>query len=476
MDALEPMGEFTPTALIGLIACIAIVPYAVWSRSPARAILFAAFGATLFGPEGAYIKLPLMPAFDKTTLPYVCLFVVALLKWRKRIRYAGAFRRIDWLIIVAIVGAVGTALTNQDALRYGSWIVNDIPAMTVKDGFANGVFALWFVGLPFLLGRWFFRSRRDLDALFHFLVAAALVQTLFALLELRLSPFLHEAVYGYAAHNDWLQVLRWGGYRPVNFMAHGLALGLFMAVAVLAAAALKRNGEAIRRRLKPGWVFGYLFVLLVLCKSTGAILYAIAFVPFVLRATPKTQMRLVFVVAMVTASYPLLRMSQTLPVDDLLDLARNISEERAESLQFRFDNEEMLAEKAQERFLFGWGTYGRNGIYDDELGKEISVADGHWIVTVSCGGIARFASEFGLLLLPLFFMRKRIRYFRDPEAQLKISALAVILCVCAFDLIPNGMFSNYVFLLAGALTGFQHEAMRGASWAQPAPTPPRRRT
>lgn len=470
------MGEFTPTALIGLIACIAIVPYAVWSRSPARAILFVAFGAALFGPEGAYIKLPLMPAFDKTTLPYVCLFVVAIVKWRKRIRYAGAFGGIDWLIVLAIVGAVGTALTNQDPLRYGSWIITDIPGMTVKDGFANGIFALWFVGFPFLLGRWFFRSRRDLDALLHFLVAAALVQTFFALLELRLSPFLHEAVYGYAAHNDWLQVLRWGGYRPVNFMAHGLALGIFMTVAVLCAATLKRHGESIRRRLKPNWVFGYLFVILVLCKSTGAILYALAFVPFVLRATPKTQIRLVLLVSMVTATYPMLRTSQTFPVDDLLDLARNISEERAGSLQFRFENEEMLAEKAQERFLFGWGTYGRNGIYDDELGKEISVADGHWIITVSCGGITRFASEFGLLLLPLFFMRKRLRWFRDPEAQLKISALTIILCVCAFDLIPNGMFSNYVFLFAGALTGFQQEAKRGASWAHlRQPTPRRRR-
>jgi hypothetical protein len=40
---------------------------------------------------------------------------------------------------------------------------------------------------------------------------------------------------------------------------------------------------------------------------------------------------------------------------------------------------------------------------------------------------------------------------RDPDSEL-IAGLALIVAITAADLLPNGLFSNYPFFLAGALT------------------------
>jgi hypothetical protein len=53
------------------------------------------------------------------------------------------------------------------------------------------------------------------------------------LLEVRLSPQLHTWIFGYHQHS-FGQSLRFGGFRPVVFMDHGLMVGLWMTMATLA--------------------------------------------------------------------------------------------------------------------------------------------------------------------------------------------------------------------------------------------------
>ena len=447
-------------ALVGLLAIIALTVYTVWARGPVRATLTVYLFALLFGPEGAYLKFPLMCPIDKGALAGILLVVVALTKWKRRVKQSGIYQRTDVFVFLGLFTAVATAMTNTDPLSYGSWIRTDLPGMTIKDGLSNGLYQLFGVGVPFLLGRWLFRRREDLNDLIHFVVLAGLLQVPFILLELRLSPFVHEFVYGYAAHMDWLQVLRWGGYRPMGFMAHGLALGLFMCVAVLGAAMLKRGKEKAGGKYNYTYTFYGLFVILVLCKSTAAIIYGMIAAPLLLRAKPKTLVRVSVGLALFVAIYPVMRATGVFPVDTAMDLANALSPERAESLLFRFENEELLIEKTSERPWFGWGTYGRSSIWDAELGKEASVADGFWIVIMSGSGASGLLGVFGLLLTPIFTLRRRLALFPDATARYKIAGLCFILAVCCTDLIPNGLFSNYPYLIAGALTGFQHELKR----------------
>jgi hypothetical protein len=119
-------------------------------------------------------------------------------------------------------------------------------------------------------------------------------------------------------------------------------------------------------------------------------------------------------------------------------------------------NEDILLAKARERLLFGWGSYGRNMIYDDG-GKVISVTDGAWIVALGGQGIVGYVGMFGTLLIPVFLARKRLRAIRDAQDRMLVSGVAFTLAVVSVDLIPNGLFSNYPYLVAGALMGVTRE-------------------
>ena len=131
------------------------------------------------------------------------------------------------------------------------------------------------------VGAAFMRHPEDLEDLLVFLAGAGLLYSLFALVELRLSPRIHAWVYGYQQTEDFAQAIRFGGYRPMVFMQHGLELGLWMSAACLAGYWLWRAGlwqrlalpEALARR--PGLTLVGLAATTVACKSTGAIVLGV---------------------------------------------------------------------------------------------------------------------------------------------------------------------------------------------------------
>lgn len=473
------MGEWTPVALFAMLSIVPLAVYVTWAKRPQIAALYVVFFGTLFGPEGAFIKLPAVPPLDKNNIPYLVLFGVAIVRWRAALRRAKAWRGLDLLVVVAIIAGFATWQTNTDALRYGSWRVTIIPDLKFNDGFQYGFVAFLSYGLPFILGRALFRTRRDLVDLLRFLVVAGFVQAALLMVEIRMSPQWHVWVYGYGAHSDFLQTIRWGGYRPMNFMAHGLALALFMGVVLMAAITLAKLGEPIRKwsAKRVAWV---MLVVLVLCKSTGAILYAVVFGLVLARGSHKLQARVVMAIALFVAIYPALRAFDLFPADALVEQAKAaFGEDRAQSLEFRFDNEKLLLDKARERLWFGWGGMGRNSVYDDEMGKEITVADGHWIIVLGLHGIVGMITCFGFLLYPLFVLRRRILSFPFERDRTLLLGLGVICAMLSLDLIPNGLYATYPFLFAGALYGAMQEARRADSaWASPpaaAPGPRARR-
>src|SRR5204863_66271 len=69
-----------------------------------------------------------------------------------------------------------------------------------------------------------------------------LIYSVLILWEVRMSPQLHATVYGASPRQaDFAQAIRWGGYRPIVFMPHGLAVALFICNTVMAAFILARN-------------------------------------------------------------------------------------------------------------------------------------------------------------------------------------------------------------------------------------------
>src|SRR5207253_10406528 len=135
--------------------------------------------------------------------------------------------------------------------------------------------------IPYLAGRLYLGDRGSFRGLAAAVLVGGLVYVPLCLVEIRFSPELHHWVYGFLQH-DFTQTIRFDGYRPMVFMEHGLALGLWMSAACLAGYWLWRAGlwqrlglpEALARR--PGLTLLALAATTVACKSTGAILLGVA--------------------------------------------------------------------------------------------------------------------------------------------------------------------------------------------------------
>lgn len=452
------MFDGTANAL-SYIALIAFVPFAIAMFYVMRASAAAAWlllGAILYLPERVVIDPPVLPPIDKQSAASFAVLLGCYLRSSSRMRTARPLRGIDLLFVIASGGLFVTNLMNGDELHFGPLT---IPGTTAWDSFAGTVKDALAVYVPFLVGRAMFRTPEDLRTFLKILVAATLFYSLPILFELRMSPRCHHDLYGFM-QTDFMMTLRGGGYRPMVFMSGGLALAMLVLSAAIAAFALRRAGA------EKAWKGPYLSMILVACKSTGAIIYGVATLPLV-AIFRKPGTRVATFLAVLVLSFPILRATDTFPTDSIVEFfQQNFSEERALSLWFRFWNEDQLLERAAERRWFGWGGYGRYRVYDPSTGEDLSVTDGDWMIELGSRGILGFSCYYLMLAIPIFYARRKLASIPDVGDRWLVSALALIVGLNATDLLPNGLFSYYPFLFAGVLQGvLEGNAFRSKSRA-----------
>ena len=94
-----------------------------------------------------------------------------------------------------------------------------------------------------------------------------------------------------------------------------------------------------------------------------------------------------------------------------------INDRRADSLEFRMENENLLAEHALRRPWFGWGGWGRNFV-TDRYGRSITTVDGMWIIALGTNGLIGLISFESALLLPMVIARQALPgpYLADSNA------------------------------------------------------------
>src|SRR6185312_13130398 len=125
--------------------------------------------------------------------------------------------------------------------------------------------------------------------------------------------------------------------------------------------------------------------------------------------------------------------------DTIVDIAMSINDQRGLSLKFRFDQEEALLKRASQRFLFGWGRYGRNRVYVENwqgIGVDASVTDGEWIITLGQFGIFGFLAEFGLLAITVLRALTAARFAETFRDTVFLAGLALIVAINIVDLLP----------------------------------------
>ncbi len=448
------LGEPNFFAYAALFIWVPIALGAFSLLRPPLAAMVTLLGGVLLLPESIAVDPPLVPPMDKFSMTALAALVGCMWKAPERLRAARPLRGIDALFLVVVGGTVGTVLTNGDPLVTGPVVR---PALTLYDAFAHGVKDVLTLYLPFFLARAMLRTRRDLADLMHVLVASGLVYSVLALVEVRLSPQLHRWLYGYHQH-EFSMTVRFGGYRPMIFLHTGMATAMFVLGTALAAWTRWRAGQS-----RP-WIAAWLTAVLVICKSTGAIVYGAAAVPLVAWAR-RPRAAVAAALALMVLLYPALRGADIFPADTLVDAAGLINEERRLSLWFRFDQEDQLLERARERLVFGWGSYSRNRLFDPETGADLSVTDGNWIIEVGCRGLVGFLALYGMLVLPILLASRRMLRIRQGEDRVLLAGLALISALFTVDLLPNGLFNDLPFFFAGAVAGLADGLSRAAGRA-----------
>jgi hypothetical protein len=111
--------------------------------------------------------------------------------------------------------------------------------------------------------------------------------------------------------------------------------------------------------------------------------------------------------------------------------------------------------------MFGWGSFSRNRVYDIESGRDTSITDGMWIITLGVWGLFGFLARFGLLVLPVFRAAAALRFAESDRDRVFLAALALILAINVVDMLPNAPLTPWTWLICGALLG-RAEARRGA--------------
>lgn len=476
-----------------VLFCWPIVVFVLFRRLPLPvALVWSILAGYLFLPPQTGIDLPLLPPLDKATVPSFSAAVMCLLQprprgSRRRVAQtarpaAPAMRGLVAACLVLLAGAIAlTVRNNGDGIYAGPGRV--LTALRTYDLGSMALDAAVML-LPFLLARRHLADREAQVVLLRALVAAGLAYSAFILIEIRLSPQLNRWIYGFHAH-QFAQQIRFGGFRATVFIEHGLRVSLFIAMAVLASAALLRSdapqgiaarrpagdaagpGAGPARKATSGRGLGiaitvWLFVVLFLTKSVGAFVIALVLLPMVLLLSSRMQVLIAATLAAVVLVYPMLRGSGLVPTETLVGWAAGFEKDRADSLQFRFDNEDILLDRANERPLAGWGGFGRNRVFDPQTGQDLSITDGTWVIYMGTNGWLGYLARFGLLTLPILLLARRGSIDRAT------AGLALVLAANLVDLIPNSGLSPVTWMLAGALSAYrpQHDA---------APHPARRR-
>jgi len=447
----HPNGFFG-VALVGF--CAATVGCFL-ALGPRRGMLAALLGGTLFVP--VFVATDGVPIL-RTKAMFVAGVVVAaslLLDLRRWSRL-----RLGWLDLPMLVlcATPFLAASANDLGPYEGW---------------SAVFqtALVFGG-PYLLGRLYLGDREGVADLAGALVLAGLVYVPLCLWEIRMSPQLHRLAYGFSPVEMFGQNIRFGGYRPVVFMNHGLMLALFMASATLVAYWLWRTGARravalVGLHLPMGLAAAALGLTTILCKSTGAVALLLAGI-VVLEGTRLLRAPvLILLLLAVPPAYCAARVAGWSGEALIAATSGMVAAERAQSVEYRFANETLLVDKAMQRPWLGWGRWGRSRLHD-ATGRDVSVTDSLWVITLGETGLVGLVALGLALGLPILLLLRAApaRHWGERGVASAAALAAVGLIGMADDLL-NTMATPAALAIAGALVALWRAA-RAARTAAPA--------
>ena len=435
------MNFIAHCAMIGIIP-ISLILFALMPAR--RAVLFVGFGGWLFLPQRVTYAVVGLPDYDKSAAVAISILLATIIFQPQRI---AKFRLTWWdlpMLVWCTVPMV-SAITNN---------IGGSLATAAYGGVSMMLATLRTFGIAYFIGRLYFKNFDDLRALAIGFFVAGLVYMPLCLIEVRLSPQLHNWVYGNHQH-DFSQSKRFGGFRPLVFMQHGLMVGMLLTSAVLCGFWLRASKSMKRLRgINVTWLVVALGFTALLSKSTGAL--ALLLLGFGLFATIKW-MRwrwCLIVVLLIAPTYMFTRGVGLWDGQNAVELARTtLNDDRAGSLAGRMRNENMFTSRAREKPVFGWSGWGRFRVYIPEKGVY-STPDGLWVIALGQHGLVGLTTITLIFLLPTLIMLGRYPPSVWSSAAFAPAAvLSIVLMLFMIDCLFNAMVGPpYMMAVGGLLT------------------------
>lgn len=429
---------------IAALAMFLWIPFVFWifRTFPARrAIVIAFVVAALYLPEVQLI-VPGFPDYTKVSAASysVLLFTIFFdIQRIKRFRFGWLDLPIAIWCICPFISSISNGL---------GWY----------DGLSNMLEQTMIWGIPFLLGRIYLNDLEGFYQLALGIFAGGVTYIPLAIFEMRMSPQLHKWLYGGHPFADFAQSIRFGGFRPIVFTVHGLLLSFWMMISLLIGIWLwKTNALKNVFNIPLNIVIPIFLVTFIFLRSTGSYIVMLVALSVLFASVLMRSNVLIYSLVFAIASYIFVKTLTGFNIQDyIIDfISPYVPAERVASLQFRFDNEALLAEKARQRLFFGWGGYGRNLIFD-EAGGLSTIVDSIWIITFGSRGLLGVVSLFSTLLLPILgvVMTKCPCRLWDRQSFAAVGVLTVVLMLFSVELLVNSPILPPVTLICGALTGY----------------------
>lgn len=428
-----------------LIALFSLTPISLllFARLPARrAVIGTLLIGWLFLPAMGGIVIPGLPDYTKGTATGLnALLGVVLFDGRRLMRF-----RLAWYDVPVLVfctsGFVSCWVNGQ-----GTW-----------SGISFVAHTLLFSGVPYLLGRVYFCDAAALKELALGIFIGGLIYIPLCLWEVRMSPELAKQFYG-ERPTRLAHAMRYGGYKPIVFMSGGLMVAMWMSVASLCGIWLR---SAVRRLwgIPLPWLTLGLIVTTILCKSAGAIiLLLVGIICYHSARYARTALPLIATIVFVP-TYMIVRSTGTLTGEKVMELASDVfDQERVASLGTRLTNEDLLSEHALEQPFFGWGSGGDFHVVDDR-GRQLTVADGLWVIVLGKRGLVGLVAMTLAMLLPavLFLLRVPVRRWSSRRLA-PCAGMTVAVVMYSVDCLPNAMLNPFILLAWGGLSAFETRAV-----------------
>jgi hypothetical protein len=474
-------------AHVVLFAWIIIIPLLFTRMDRRRAVLIALVAGWLFLPE-----LQMFASWGEVPAPYgsppifltktnaICYgLIIAILFFDAARLRTFRFRWFDFPILMWCAAPLLSTTSND--LKITITIMETIRQVLT-----------W--GVPYFVGRLYFADLEGIRVLSIGFLVGAIAYVPFCLAEIKLSPQLHFYLWGFHQH-DPMQSARGSLWRPMVFLEHGLAVGIWMGGMTLVAFWMwwTRALDEVKwiPGLKPLPLSAVLIVMLATCVLMGSagalalglvgagILVTSRFVPVPLALAGLMLVSPLYcwgrtsaAAAQPTGYLNSSRQAEELAILDrrmmekplfgfssmtgtgLHDLLESLfSKERADSFMTRLVMEDRLMEKGLERPLLGWGGEGRARVTDPS-GRDIIIADGLWIIVFGDRGYFGVTALILVLLVPtarLMWVYPQ-RFWSHPLLA-PAAALAVVQVLMLIDDLSNAMF-NMLFIVAnGAISG-----------------------